>query len=1070
MFAKLGPIAVMHREIERSANTMQIARDAAHGLFLRKALLLSSAVAGAFMYPTAALASFEYVTHWSTYNPSTGGTAFNGPTHVAFLKSNNNMLIVDSNAGVTGGGEVVIQAQDGTFVRKQAELDSQGPVRAAVDNNSGDVYIATYYESKLRHFTEAGGTLTLSHTWSGCTANGGFGPYTWSKLFGVAVDSTGAIYVNDYDGLRVIKLNSAGQCLAAPLTTYTKNSTAGQVFLNLTGVAVDSADNVWVADYGKKVVVQFDSTGTWQKTFTGFANCGSTTNFSSPKDIQIDTSNNDIFITDSGLFGTIKLNSNGDFLSKVTTYNTNTTFSVPFGSGLYGTGASAILWATDYGHSAVVKLKNPTRKVSVTASANGTVAADVGGVITGTTGGNTCVDQFVDASTVVLTATPSAGFATTWGGADGSGCSGNTCTLSSIGADKVVTATFASAGPFPSVSSSAPAGSPASNATSMSFTVTFSAAVSGVDATDFTLTKTGTADGTIGTPTTSDNIVWTVPITGITGSGTLRLDLKSSGTSIVATAAGNAAISGGFTSGSTHTVGSSSTTPTTTTPPPFVVSIPTDTPQTPITNPATVIQGAPAGTQVSDNGVVILPSPDSNGAPVTVMIAANTPNNAVIQLPLGAPTRFSVGGQTFTLSPGSGTTPVQVQTKSVTVTDSSGTHTVNSLQVIQGSVTLTGPTGQVLTAFGANTSAGCGSNVGYIIPLTSDAALSVAAGGAGSNSGILLTGHVDSGSATVHFSACAASGNVFSATGEDRVIYRGEQVAVDKGAQVASIVVRSASGSVGDAGDSLSSSLSIDGYRFAGLVPQLAKDTGRLQAGSTLQSRIAALVQERNSGLSFTGQNQVGALSFTVGTRETISALPVGTVTVQPGKADGFSVLSSGQQQITINETTTTFNSAPRDPARLIADLRSLDRNASVQVVADGSLRLYFSGRFLATQPAWSAVYDPANIGKTGFTPNIATANQFCHNAEGWQQCYYPVVNNFVALQAVVSKADPNGSVSEERSGRLTVKLLGNTYNLLPDWVVIPTPNMHASDDYWVDNGLFYIRSQDGYSQGLLVR
>ncbi|MFD0941555.1 YDG domain-containing protein [Pedobacter boryungensis] len=61
------------------------------------------------------------------------------------------------------------------------------------------------------------------------------------------------------------------------------------------------------------------------------------------------------------------------------------------------------------------------------------------------------------------------------------------------------------------------------NATSINYTVTFSESVTGVDASDFTLTKTGTANGTIGTPTGSGT-TWTVPITSVTGDGTFRLD------------------------------------------------------------------------------------------------------------------------------------------------------------------------------------------------------------------------------------------------------------------------------------------------------------------------------------------------------------------------------------------------------------------------------------------------------------------------------------------------------------------------------------------------------------------
>ncbi len=77
----------------------------------------------------------------------------------------------------------------------------------------------------------------------------------------------------------------------------------------------------------------------------------------------------------------------------------------------------------------------------------------------------------------------------------------------------------------PTVSSIAPSGSPAANAASVNFTVTFSEAVTGVDASDFTLTKTSTADGSIGVVTGSGT-TWTVPVSSISGTGTLRLDLN----------------------------------------------------------------------------------------------------------------------------------------------------------------------------------------------------------------------------------------------------------------------------------------------------------------------------------------------------------------------------------------------------------------------------------------------------------------------------------------------------------------------------------------------------------------
>ncbi|WP_322993932.1 Ig-like domain-containing protein [Limnohabitans sp.] len=110
----------------------------------------------------------------------------------------------------------------------------------------------------------------------------------------------------------------------------------------------------------------------------------------------------------------------------------------------------------------------------------------------------------------------------------------------------------------PSVSSiNRAAGSALTNATSVDFTVTFNESVTGVDASDFALTTTGTAAGTIAS-ITGNGTTYTVTVNGLSGDGTLRLDLDNSGTGIVN--AGTQAITGGYTSGQTYTLDTSSPT------------------------------------------------------------------------------------------------------------------------------------------------------------------------------------------------------------------------------------------------------------------------------------------------------------------------------------------------------------------------------------------------------------------------------------------------------------------------------------------------------------------------------
>ena len=103
----------------------------------------------------------------------------------------------------------------------------------------------------------------------------------------------------------------------------------------------------------------------------------------------------------------------------------------------------------------------------------------------------------------------------------------------------------------PTVSSINIAGTSPTNASSVDYTVTFSEAVTGVDGADFTVTKTGNANGSV-TGVTGSGTTYTVTVGSVSGNGTLRLDLNGSGTAIV-DGAGNP-ISGGFTGGQTYTI------------------------------------------------------------------------------------------------------------------------------------------------------------------------------------------------------------------------------------------------------------------------------------------------------------------------------------------------------------------------------------------------------------------------------------------------------------------------------------------------------------------------------------
>lgn len=81
----------------------------------------------------------------------------------------------------------------------------------------------------------------------------------------------------------------------------------------------------------------------------------------------------------------------------------------------------------------------------------------------------------------------------------------------------------------PTVISSAVSSSPASDATTVGFDVTFSEQVNGVDPSDFVLTTTGSATGTVGGNGTADGVTYHINVSGISGTGSLRLDVLADG-------------------------------------------------------------------------------------------------------------------------------------------------------------------------------------------------------------------------------------------------------------------------------------------------------------------------------------------------------------------------------------------------------------------------------------------------------------------------------------------------------------------------------------------------------------
>ena len=181
------------------------------------------------------------------------------------------------------------------------------PTGVAVDS-AGIVYVGDSYNHTIRRVTSAGEVTTLA----GCAGQYAFADGTGSAArfnypAGVALDSTGNLYVADGGNCMVRRVTSAGvvASLAGRAPRYGGADGTGSAaqFFNPTGVAVDVAGNLFVADQHACTIRSVTSLGEVTTLAGSFGmrgsadGTGSAARFDYPSGVAVDNAGN-VFVTD----------------------------------------------------------------------------------------------------------------------------------------------------------------------------------------------------------------------------------------------------------------------------------------------------------------------------------------------------------------------------------------------------------------------------------------------------------------------------------------------------------------------------------------------------------------------------------------------------------------------------------------------------------------------------------------------------------------------------------------------------------------------------------------------------
>ena len=241
------------------------------------------------------------------YADGTGAAAqFNDPWGIA-VDTAGNVYVADSGnnrirkVSFTGVVTTLAGSTLGYADGSGATAQFSSPDGVAVDA-AGNIYVADRNNNRIRKVSPTGVVTTLAGLIFGY-ADGTGADSQFKNLEGVAVDAAGNCYVADYGNNRIRKVSPTGvvTTLAGATVGYADGTGIAAQFSAPLGVAVDAAGNVYVADYGNNRIRKVSPKGevtTLAGSTAGYADgTGAAAQFDGPTGVALDAAGN-VYVAD----------------------------------------------------------------------------------------------------------------------------------------------------------------------------------------------------------------------------------------------------------------------------------------------------------------------------------------------------------------------------------------------------------------------------------------------------------------------------------------------------------------------------------------------------------------------------------------------------------------------------------------------------------------------------------------------------------------------------------------------------------------------------------------------------
>ena len=256
---------------------------------------------------------------------STFASGFSSPIGIVFTNSkyfvaeggNHRIRVLNANGASllsigTGGGDFL----DGSYTTAKFNR----PQGLAVSNDGSTLYVADADNHLIRTINIATYAVgTLAGDGNSGSANGDLLSSRFDQPFGIAIDSSGNIFVSESGNHRIRKITSTSvTTFAGSSSGFSNGQGTNAMFKTPRGMAFGSDGLLYVADRDNHVIRKITTTG-FVSTFAGTAPSGIgysnnldplNAKFSGPRDVVFDSKGN-LYVADGENNGIRKISTNG---------------------------------------------------------------------------------------------------------------------------------------------------------------------------------------------------------------------------------------------------------------------------------------------------------------------------------------------------------------------------------------------------------------------------------------------------------------------------------------------------------------------------------------------------------------------------------------------------------------------------------------------------------------------------------------------------------------------------------------------------------------------------------------